>query len=178
MEALGWCLGFNGFYQRSKPSFLWRYVWLHCIYARMNYADTLSCLHISDRIGWKNMFSSCLSLCRRLAACPLCEIFILRTPWGNFFKFDTNIHLHSRINWLEFGGQRPRPLWPYRRYFWPLRNIHNNSYGNYVTIIIILYNFLTGWNDDVRNVYMPLFIVIQLHEKVWATPDNFHYFHL
>lgn len=33
---------------------------------------------------------------------------------GNFFKVSTNIHLNSAINWLDFYGQRSRPLWPHK----------------------------------------------------------------
>ena len=33
---------------------------------------------------------------------------ILRMPWGNFLKIGTNIHLDSRMNWLDFGGHRSK----------------------------------------------------------------------
>ena len=39
------------------------------------------------------------------------------TPSGNLFKFDSNVHLDSRIGWLDFGGQRSRSLWPRRTCF-------------------------------------------------------------
>lgn len=37
-----------------------------------------------------------------------CESDISRTHWGNFFKFDTQVHLNSKVNQLHFRGQR---LW-------------------------------------------------------------------
>ncbi len=43
-----------------------------------------------------------------------CELKISRMYSGIFVRFGTNIHLHSRVNWLDFGGQRS--LWPY--IFW------------------------------------------------------------
>ena len=41
------------------------------------------------------------------------ECDILLTPWGNIFKCGINFHLNSRINWLDFGGQRSMSLWPH-----------------------------------------------------------------
>ena len=35
-----------------------------------------------------------------------CEHNIEKTPWENFFKFGTNVQLHSSMDWLEFFGWR------------------------------------------------------------------------
>jgi len=53
-----------------------------------------------------------------------CECNISVTPWGNFFKFNTNIHLDSRSNWW-FGGQRSRSRWPHKT---PLLKTSHSSY--------------------------------------------------
>lgn len=44
------------------------------------------------------MFSACPSLSRK------CDITGI--PRGNFFKFDTSVHLYWRRNWLDFGCHR------------------------------------------------------------------------
>ena len=31
----------------------------------------------------------------------------------NLLKFSTNVHRDSKVNWLEYGGQRSRSLWPH-----------------------------------------------------------------
>ena len=39
----------------------------------------------------------------------------------------TYVHLDSKMNWLDFGGQRSSSLWPHKTYFWPsLKNSFNN----------------------------------------------------
>ena len=40
-------------------------------------------------------------------SCSL-ELNISRALWGNFFKFRSNVHLDSRVNWLDLGGQRSK----------------------------------------------------------------------
>lgn len=42
---------------------------------------------------------------------------ISEMPQGNFFQFGTNVHLDSRMNWLDFRGQRSRLLWPHKTRF-------------------------------------------------------------
>jgi len=52
------------------------------------------------------LFSGCLS-----------NISVI--SWGNFFKYGTNMPLDSKMNWLDFGGQRSRSPWPHKTQFWP-----------------------------------------------------------
>lgn len=49
-----------------------------------------------------------------LSVCPshYCERDISQSPWGNFIKSGTNVHLDSNMNWSEFGGQRSRSRSP------------------------------------------------------------------
>lgn len=56
--------------------------------------STLLWLIIENLIHKKNLF---------------CQIMDMSGMyWGNVFKFGTNIHLDSRINLLEFGGQKSK----------------------------------------------------------------------
>ena len=66
------------------------------------------------------MFSGCPSV-------PFSWPDVLGTPWGNFFSFGINIHLDSRMNWLYFGDQRSRSLWP------QIHPILRNAWGNFST---------------------------------------------
>lgn len=47
----------------------------------------------SDRCGRRIIFHVCLS--------HSCEGDISGTSWRNVFRFGTNVHLHSKKNWLE-----------------------------------------------------------------------------
>ncbi len=67
------------------------------------------------------------------------------TPQGNFFKFATNIHLDSRMKWLELDGQRSevtvtsqntfmaitqecvRYVWPFFLLIWTLRYLYEST---------------------------------------------------
>lgn len=42
---------------------------------------------------------------------------VSRTPWG---KLGTNVHWDSRLNWLDFGGQRLRSLRCHKMKLWDL----------------------------------------------------------
>lgn len=42
-----------------------------------------------------------------------CECHISKRLWKNFLKFGTNVYLDSRMNQLDFRGQRSRSLWPH-----------------------------------------------------------------
>jgi len=54
----------------------------------------------------------CLSTSESFSGCPSVHTssssrscgHISVTPWQNFFKFGTNVHLYSKTNWLDFGG--------------------------------------------------------------------------
>lgn len=50
-----------------------------------------------------------------LDSSPVCPIHVTAISQvhlgGNYFEFTSNIHLDSRMNWLDFGGQRS--LWSY-----------------------------------------------------------------
>lgn len=39
-----------------------------------------------------------------------CEVNISRHHLGIFVRFTTNLHLDSRVNWLDFGGKGPCKL--------------------------------------------------------------------
>jgi len=52
-------------------------------------------------------------------------------PSQKFFKFGTNVHLDSRMNWLNFGGQRWRLWWPHKMQFWSCElDISVTPWGN------------------------------------------------
>ena len=59
-------------------------------------------LHCPPGWGWRHYVQ---------VVCPShsCECDTSRMPWQKFFKFDPDVHLESKMNWLEFGGQRS--LW-------------------------------------------------------------------
>lgn len=46
--------------------------------------------------------SGCPSICPYVHPSHSCEREISGTPWPKFIKFDTNVHLDSRINWQIF----------------------------------------------------------------------------
>lgn len=43
-------------------------------------------------------------------------VWHLRNENGNFFKYGTNVHLDSIINWLDFGDQSSRSLWSIKQF--------------------------------------------------------------
>lgn len=53
-----------------------------------------------------NFYASALVQAQVLPKCN-----ISRTPWRNLFKSGINVHLYSKINWLDFGSERSWSLW-------------------------------------------------------------------
>ena len=66
------------------------------------------CLCVSESLGRRHyVFGLSIGLYHSR------ERIISGMPWRNFFKFGINVLLDSRMNWLDFGGQRSRSLWPH-----------------------------------------------------------------
>jgi len=59
-----------------------------------------------------------------------CEHDICRVPWGNYFKFGTNVCVYSKMNWLDFGGWRSSTLW-FGRFHSHECGISRTPWGNY-----------------------------------------------
>lgn len=71
-----------------------------------------------------------------------CEHDISGTLRGNFFKFGTNTHLDSRMNWSEFGGQGSKVM----------ATVTSQSLG--IDLLIMrkfaqMSNRLKGWSGDI-----------------------------
>ena len=56
-------------------------------------------------------------------------------PWGNIFKFGTNIQLDSKMTGIEFGGLSSRSLLPHKANILPCEcNISGMPWGNSFTL--------------------------------------------
>ncbi len=90
----------------------------HSVSELKSLVSLLICFHASAvTVARGIMFSGCHSLSVQPSV-PFSWTQYLRNALRNFFKFDTDIHLDSRMNWLDFGGQRSRSLWPRITHFW------------------------------------------------------------
>lgn len=84
---------------------------------------------------------------------------VSRAPGGNVFKFGKNVHVVSRMNWLDFGGRRLKVtidyvgqssnfMWPHRTHFWP---VLNSSCDNRDTVLLKWIKGLKWWSEDLKN---------------------------
>lgn len=72
------------------------------------YASTLATV-----VAGGIMFLGCQSVCTYVHPFHSREHELSGPPWGNILKFGRNVYLGSRMNCLDFGGQRSMSLQPH-----------------------------------------------------------------
>lgn len=114
---------FYSFYPQAVPYMVIYWFLIFCMYA------SVLVITVARGIMMLSWMSICLS--------QYCECYISRMPWGTFFKFGTNTHNDSRMNWLKLGGQRSRSLWPPKTPFCPCCFTQmSNSKRNYEVLVV------------------------------------------